>query len=203
MFGDSLAVPIGPARNHRVRCAGVVLGNVRQLGRLAAVHRARTGQQKLLGLAVPGEVERVPRPRDDRIEHQQRVLFAQPRARFGRRVNHVRKLPGWKGEIPHVPLVARDGRIEGQVRRLRGERLPVARQDDDLAPKPELLVGPEKALQQPRAEEPGAAGDEDPLIAQRFPQPGGVFENVLAVGGKVHVSYPAHAVCGQVGAARA
>ena len=97
------------------------------------------------------------------------------------------KCPVGKGEIADVAGVAGDGRIGGQLRRLAAKGRPIARQDDGPSTERERLVGPGETLQQPGAEETGAAGDENPLAAQRFPQTGGAIENVLSVAGKVHV----------------
>ena len=183
MFGHPFPLAIGRAAIHRVRRAAIIFGDVGQVRGLAAVHGPGTGQQEPPRPALPGKLQAPPRAGDDRIEHQQGFLLVQLGAGFRGGVNDMGETAVGEGEIAHVALVAGDGLIGGQSRCLEAERPPITRQDDGPAPMREFLVGPGETLQEPDAEEPRPAGDEDALAAQRFPQVRCVLEDVLPVVG--------------------
>jgi len=73
-------------------------------------------------------------------------------------VNDVGEAAIRKREVDHIPAEEPNGRMVCKMRSLVAESLRIARQHDRRHPQVKLVVGPEQALQQPRADEPGAAG---------------------------------------------
>ena len=70
------------------------------------------------------------------------------------------------------------------MRNLSPEGVRMTGQHRRRAHQAELVVGPDETLEQPPAEEAGAAGQEDVLAAQALPEPLGVSQDVVEIGSR-------------------
>ena len=77
--------------------------------------------------------------------------------RFGCGVDDVAELAGGKLEAIHAAGMETQARLPRQMRHFSQEGRRIARQDQDLGAKVQLLVGPEKCLDQPHPKEARSA----------------------------------------------
>jgi hypothetical protein len=80
------------------------------------------------------------------------------------------ELTGWKNKISNVSFEEFQTGPGFQVRQLPQELVRPAGQDDGPGIQPEPLIRMREALDEPGAEEAGAAGDKKRLAADFFPQ---------------------------------
>ena len=87
-------------------------------------------------------------------------------------------------DVAHVAAHQPDGFVGGEISGFGSKGFGMSRQHHGVRIQFEPAIGVGESLQQPAAEESGAAGDEDSLPAQRFPQTLGMGQDLVQIGGE-------------------
>ena len=186
-FRRPLAFGIDAVRVKRIGSAGVALRNMSEFGRLFAVDSAGTGQQEFSSSVSCGKLERSLRSGNDRGKHFQWLFGGLLCARFGGGVNDEAEFGVRKCEVADIAGKHCNCRITSKVRTFAGERAGIATENYSLRTKAEKAVHVTEALDEPTAEKPRAAGDEDALAPHLVPQAGRVCcDQVEVFGGNLH-----------------
>jgi hypothetical protein len=133
---------------------------------LRAVDRARADVQQIRYPRSARQLEHAPRAEHDRVVQLERAGIGR-RAGVGGRVDHVAERTLGNGEVAHVavkPFERRLGRELGTCARERSSR---PRQHAHAQAEAARAIGAGERRQQPATEEAGAAGEEQPAVAQR------------------------------------
>ena len=96
---------------------------------LTAIYRAGAELKKTPGFARDGEIQRPTRAVDHAVEHPQRILGVELRARVGGRVNDMRELAIRKVEVRDVSGQKGEAAMLGEVRSLPPEGVDASSQD--------------------------------------------------------------------------
>ncbi len=103
---------------------------------------------------------------------------------MGRRVNDTGECPFRKFKGTNIALEQVDGRVLRQVGSLDAECVGMARQKHNISAQAQTLIRADEGFDQPRTDEPGAAGDKHGLATQGLPPAGGVGQYVFDIFGE-------------------
>ncbi len=146
-FGRAFAFRVcrGPVK--RIRAATERLGNVREMFGLLSIDGAGTDEKKSLDGASFGELQYMPSAVDDRLEHHQRCVCIQLRARLRRRVNHMRELAFGKTAFADICRKEGNRGIRGKVRSLPPKHLRMPGERDCVRVQIQTAICPGETLQ--------------------------------------------------------
>jgi hypothetical protein len=156
---------------------------------LDAVYRAGAGEEKAARAGGEGKIEHGACAADDGIEDAHGIILAygihggvdEKREPAGMAVRELRV----ESRVIELADIAPDEMDAGAGGELGGSLCDggwIAGEDGHARVQIEVIVGKGEGLQQPAAEETGAAGDEEVLAAHAVPHILGVGENVGEVG---------------------
>ncbi len=162
----------------------VVFRGVGDIGRLRAVDGSGAGEEKLLRVVGGGELESAIGAIEDGGEHRLRVFGELDCAGFCGGVDDEREIAGGELEGADIAGEESDGGVVGEMGTLAGEGAGRTGEDGDAGVEIQRAVDVCEGFDQPAAKEAGASGDEEMLVAHLVPEGGGVFEDVVEVGGR-------------------
>src|ERR1019366_2085175 len=178
---DALALPVSRARVGRERRSRIILGNVRECWRLLTVDRARTGKQQAARAVRTRQFQHPARARQIQVQGGGRMLRIWREIAFRGRVHHQRERSAGIRKRGAVARPQGHRGVARQMRRTLAERFRMARQQHRRNPQRQAAVGPQQALRQPRADKPGAAGQEKALAPRRRPQLLGMGQDMVQI----------------------
>ena len=184
LFCGSLALGVDVEGVEWVRGV-VIFRDVGDVGRLRAVDGSGAGEEEFLCVVGRGELESAIGAVEDGGEHLLRVFGELDCAGFGGGVDDEREVAGGELEVADIPGEESDGGIGGEMRTFAGEGAGRTGEDGGVGVEIESAVDVGEGFDQPAAEEAGAAGDEEVLVAHLVPEGGGVFEDVIEVFGRM------------------
>src|SRR3981189_517174 len=182
LFGDALAFGVDADRIEWVRSTEIIFWDVRQAGRLFAIHSARTGEKKLAGRGGPGKAKHALSAVDDRSEHLEGLFGGLSRAGLGSGVDDVVEVTLRKREAANIPRKKSQGRISGKMRALHRKGRRVAREHRGANVEIELAIDVGKAFQQPAPEKAGTPRNEDALVSHLLPERSRFVEDMVKIG---------------------
>ena len=161
--------------------AGVCFGNVGDVARLFAVNRAGAGEEEFPGVVCCGELESAGCAFEDGGGHLVGCLGLLLCTSLSGGMNDVVKVAGGEGEGADIALKKNECRVVCKMRALAEEGCRISGKYGDASVEPKCAIDVKEGFGEPGAEETGAPGEKEMLVAHLVPKGCGVFEDVVEV----------------------